>query len=189
VFLASIQYNDIHVVAPQYSYPITYASVHMNNYGYRALGEFFGVVMGRKFNGSLSPVLYPISSALSSTTITLSFNSVPGLTALAYDGSNVSAVSDGNWGFELVDDENGIEITSVQIVGNAVEITLSGAPSADAKISYAYKVLSDEIGNIGSATGVRGNLRNTWAFTSIFTEASIPQWCCVFCVPVNWSAS
>lgn len=188
VFLASVQYDDIHVVCPQYAYPITYASVHMNNYGYRALGEFFGVIMGNYFNNSIYPVLYPTGSVLSGTTITLTFNT-PGGISLVYDDSNVSEVSDGNWGFELVGDENDVEITNVQIVNNKVEISLSGSPSADAQISYAYKVLPDEMGKIGKNLGVRGNLRNNYAFTSMFTEAGIPQWCCVFCIPVNWPAS
>jgi hypothetical protein len=188
-FLADIQYDDIHLVCPQYAYPITYASVHMNNYGYRALGEFFGFVMGKKFIGSDDCVLYPISSSLTGTKITLSFNGISGDTVLVNDGINVAAVSDGHWGFELIDDENKVSITDVQIVDDTVEITLSGTPSSDAKISYAYKTLPDEMGYIGRTRGVRGNLRNKYGFNSMFTNHSTPQWCCVFCVPVNWSAS
>lgn len=191
-FLAAVNDPDIHLVCPLYSYPLTYASVHMNNYGYRFLGEFFGNIMGRYFNGQLDPALYPVSSTLTSNVISISFNNVPTLASLAYDGSNVSAVSDGNWGFELVDDINGVSITGVSIDNNTIHVTLSGAPSGDAKISYAYKSLSDELGKIGASEGVRGNLRNTWSFNTMFDDTGVtecPMWCAIFCVPVSWSIS
>lgn len=186
VFLASIEDDDIHLVCPQYCYPITYASVHMNNYGYRSLGEFFGYCIGRKFNGWAYPAMKPVKSEVSSNIITLSFNNES--SPLLYDGTNVNAVSDGHWGFELIDTDGNATISNVEIVDNKVKITLTGIPSENAKISYAYKVLPDEMGKIGSTNGVRGNLRNKWAFDSMFTNRPIPQWCPVFCVPVNWEA-
>lgn len=187
VFLASVEYEDIHYVCPQYAYPLTYASVHMNKNGYRYLGEYFGVIMGRTFNRSVDIALYPIKSELSGTTITLTFNLIGDL---SYDGTNVSAVSDGNWGFELVNDQNEAEITGVSIQNNKIAISLSGAPSNDAEISYAYKVLDDEMGKIGKEQGVRGNLRTTWAIESMFVSGTVlPHWCAIFSVPVNWSAT
>ena len=41
VFLASVQNSNIRYVCPQYAYPFTYASVHMNNNGYRFLRRIF----------------------------------------------------------------------------------------------------------------------------------------------------
>ena len=187
VFLASIDNSNIHLVAPQYCFPLTYASVHMNNYGYRALGEIFGYHIGRRFNGSFNTCLYPIKSEISGTKITLTFNNND-IINLVYDGLNVAEVSDGYWGFELIDSGSNATISNVAIVNNKVEITLSEAPSANAYISYAYKVLSDEMGKIGSTQGVRGNLRSGWAFKSIFTGLSIPQWCAIFSIPVSWQA-
>ena len=187
VFLASIEDSDIHLVCPQYCYPLTYASIHMNNYGYRYLGQFFGQIVGRAFNKYSSPSIYPVSSSLSNNVITIEFNHFGNLDI---DTGNVAAVSDGHYGFELIDDTNNAAITSVSIVNDAIQIAIDKAPSSGAKISYAYKRLADEIDHIGSTNGVRGNLRSDWSFAGMFTNdaQSIPFWCCVFCVPVNWSA-
>lgn len=186
VFKASLEDADIHIVGPQYAYPIEYASVHMNNIGYRALGEMFGYVIGRKFNSETYPALYPISSVLNGNTITLTFNALDGL---AFDTTNVAAVSDGHYGFVILGDTNNRSITNISISGNTVVITLSGAPSSGSYITYAYKTLSDEMGNIGRIDGVRGNLRTTGGYNSMIPPYTFcPMWCVVFCVPVNWTA-
>lgn len=187
VFLASIEDDDIHLVAPQYASPLTYASIHMDNNGYRTLGEFFGQAIARRFLNYADLTLYPIASYVSGTTITISFNRGGG--DLTYDGNNVSAVSDGNWGFNLVGDTNNAEITNVQIRNNTIQISLNKVPSSNAKISYAYKVLDDEKGKIGYSQGVRGNLRCTTNFRSMFRLETVANWCCVFCIPINWSAN
>lgn len=186
VFKASLEDTDVHIVGPQYAFPIEYASVHMNNVGYRALGEMFGYVIGRKFNGNIHPALYPTSSVLNGSTITLTFNA---FSDLAFDTTNVAAVSDGHYGFVILGDTNNRSITNISISGNTVVITLSGTPSSGSYITYAYKTLSDEMGNIGRINGVRGNLRTIDGYNSIVPPYTYcPMWCVVFCVPVNWTA-
>lgn len=186
VFKASLEDTDVHIVGPQYAFPIEYASVHMNNIGYRALGEMFGYVIGCKFNGDTYPALYPTSSVLNGSTITLTFNALGGL---AFDTTNVATVSDGHYGFVILGDTNNRSITNISISGNTVVITLSGAPSSGSYITYAYKTLSDEMGNIGRIDGVRGNLRTIGGYNSIVPPYTFcPMWCVVFCVPVNWTA-
>ena len=187
VFKASLEDADIHLVGPQYAYPIEYASIHMNNVGYRALGEMFGFAIIRKFLNRNSAALYPTKSVQSGNTVTITFNSFGDLT---FDTNNVAAVSDGHYGFELLNDSNNRSITNVTINGNTVVITLDGTPSSDAYISYAYKTLTDEMGNIGRQNGVRGNLRTTGGYNSMFPPNYLycPMWCAVFSVPVNWTA-
>ena len=186
VFLAASAYSDIHVVAPQYAWPILYWSAHMKNTGYRALGEYFGVVIGRAFNRWDDTVLYPIKTELSGSKITITYNSIPAFGSLMVDTSNVAAVSDGHLGFEMIGDDN-VSITDVQIVDNKIQISLSGTPASGAKISYAYKVLADEMGHIGYTDGPRGNIRSTWGFDSMFTEHILASWGIIFCIPMNWT--
>lgn len=186
VFLASVQNSNIRFVCPQYAYPFTYASVHMNNYGYRFLGEFFGNQIARDFNGSFNNTLFPTKSSYDDTTkkITIEFNANQGL---EFDINNIPAVSDDQYGFELIDNSNNVSITNIAVVNGKVEITLDNTPANGTKISYAYKPTSDEMGKIGYINGIRGNLRTSNAFQSYFTNQDLPNWCCVFCVNINYN--
>ncbi len=149
-------------------------------------GEFFGNQIGRDFNGSFNNTLYPTKSVYDDSThkITIEFNANQGL---EFDTNNIPAVSDGNYGFELIDNTNNVSITNISVVSGKVEITLDGTPANGTKISYAYKPTSDEMGKIGYIHGVRGNLRTYNAFNSYFTNQSLPNWCCIFCININYN--
>lgn len=185
VYLASLQSSNIKLVTAQYIYPITYASVHMNNYGYRTLGEYFGLEIGRDFNEYPDNVLYPTESVYDSTnnTITITFNAANNI---QFDTNNVAAVSDGNYGFELIDNTNNVNILNVGILNNKVVIALDGELAEGTKISYAYKPTADEMGFIGYQKGLRGNLRSLNGFTSYFDSRVFAMWGCIFCIPVNF---
>ena len=118
VFKASVQNSNIRLVCPQYWF--TYASVHMNNYGYRRLGEYFGNQIGRDFNNSGKSCLYPTKSVLSGNTITLTINS---MAPLGIDTGNVPQRSDGNYGF-TINDSNGAVITGVSASGTTITLLI-----------------------------------------------------------------
>ena len=185
VFMASVANPKIKLVVPQYAYPLEYASVHMKNVGYRLLGEYFGNSIFRHFNGMSSNSIYPIKSVCNGNSITVTFHA----NATKLMLNNFISVADGNYGF-AIEDSNGTSITSVVCATDStkVTITLSGNPSSDAKISYAYKVYPEVANrNPGYKTGIRGCLSDAGAFNCLKDDYSASQWCCVFNIPVNYN--
>lgn len=183
---ASIDDTDVVLVSPQYmcTYAQNNSSPHMDNYGYRKKGEYFGKAIADIYNKGVYSPLRPIKSTLSGTKVTISFN--VSNSPLILDINNVKQVSDNNYGFKLINDTNGNTITNVIINGTTVEITLSGTPSQYAQISYAYEPLTDQKGKMGKDYGVRGCLRDSSGFKSYFTGESLPNWCVAFAISLNW---
>ena len=185
VFMASVTNPKIKLVVPQYAYPLEYVSVHMKNVGYRLLGEYFGNSIFRHFKGLGSNAIYPTKSVCSGNNITITFHANASKLVL----NNFISVADGNYGF-AIEDSNGTSITSVSCTEDSpkVTVTLSGNPSLDAQISYAYKVYPEVANrNPGYKTGIRGCLSDGGAFNCLKDDYSASQWCCVFNIPVNYN--
>jgi len=158
--LAAYEANPTKTVLVGPKYFITYAAdgLHLNNYGYRRLGEYYAkawhkvVVLGQTF----SP-LRPSNVKIEGKSIDVTFTGNVG--NLALDTTLVS--NPGNFGFEYYDNATSTSISSVSLVSSTtVRIELNDVPTGDNKrIRYAYSGIPGNSG--GPTTGPRGNLRDS----------------------------
>ena len=152
--------RKIVLVGPKYT--LSYASdgVHLNNTGYRHMGEYYGRVYRHVvLEGGTWEPLRPLVAKRSGNVIRVRFW-VP-VPPLVLD--TVGVKNPGNYGFEYWDD-SGVSRPSIQAVvledEDTVKITLSKAPTGKGQVvRYAYTGVSGALG--GATTGPRGNLRDS----------------------------
>lgn len=172
------------LVGPKYFLPYALPlGQHLNNYGYRWLGAYYGKVYKRVVIDAQpwSP-LRPISVTRTGAVIIARFH-VP-VPPLVLD---TIAVSDpGNYGFEYYEDSpQPPTITSVELLSeeDAVRITLSSVPTgSNQRLRYAYTGIPGAPG--GPFTGPRGNLRDSDSEPSL-SEDPLYNWCVHFDKPIQ----
>lgn len=133
--------------------------VHLDNAGYRMLGEYYAKVYRRSIleGGSWEPV-QPLFAHRNGAIIDVRFH-VP-VAPLALDTTLVT--DPGNYGFEYHDDSTAPPaIDSVELLDeDTVRITLKSTPTgANQVVRYAMTGTSGAKG--GATTGPRGNLRDS----------------------------
>lgn len=164
--------TKIYLVAPKYilDHP---DGVHLNNYSYRRLGEYYGKVMKQVLvDGQPWLPVMPIAVVRNNNTIVAKFH-VP-VAPLAFDTTRVDLKT--NYGFEYADNSNSASITKVEIIGSdVIKVTLNKTPTgANQRLRYAYT------GTAGSGAGAhrsgapRGNLRDSDTTPALYQDASVP---------------
>jgi|GEM_PF-2144998 len=172
------------LVGPKYFLPYALPlGQHLNNYGYRWLGAYYGKVYKRVvIDGQPWSPLCPIRITRSGAVITAKFH-VP-VPPLVLDTINVS--DPGNYGFEYYDDSpQPPTITNVELLPDqdAVRITLSAEPTgSNQRLRYAYTGIPGQPG--GPFTGPRGNLRDSDSEPSL-SEDPLYNWCVHFDKPIE----
>jgi len=165
------------LVGPKYFIPYSFDGLHLDNNGYRWMGEYYARAY-RKVVLEKAPwtPLRPTSATLAGRDITVTF-AVPA-PPLVLD---TTAVSDpGNFGFEFHDDSgNTPAIESVTLVApDQVKVTLAAAPGgALRRIRYAYTGVIWSAA--GPTTGPRGNLRDSEPAVSP-SGNTLYNWCVHF---------
>lgn len=133
--------NDIVCSGPKYQYP-SGDGTHLTTEGYRQLGEKYGqIYFDRVILGKEWQPLQPTKATRDGKTITIQFHVPvkPLVWESAFDAPHQTV---DEWklgkGFE-VNTANGekIKIESAEISGNAVTLTCSTDPGANARVSYA----------------------------------------------------
>ncbi len=185
--LSSLDMLDAHetdstksvLVCPKYFFDYPSDTLHIDNLGTRALGEYYAkavhrlVVLGQTYNP-----LRPIAISTAANVISITFTGMIGL--LTFD-TNWCAFQT-NYGFEYIE-SGGPTITNVAITNatNTVQISLSAAPvnAATAHIAYAFTGATS-----GRTTGKRGNLRDSDP-TVGRDGFNLYDWCVHFYKPLN----
>lgn len=146
-------------VCPKYFLPSAADGIHLLPASSAILGAYHGRAHRQTRLGTPWKPLYITSAVRTANKVLLTYNVPSG--ALAIDTSVVSFIA--NFGFEWADngDGNAVTISSVASpVGNTIEVTLSGTPTATGqKIGYARTGVSNNAA--GPATGARGNVRDS----------------------------
>lgn len=164
--------SKIYLVTPKYIFDYS-DNVHMRNYSYRRLGEYYGKVMKKVLiDGEAWLPLSPKTLTIGGNVIKAKFN-VP-VTPLVFDTTAVDAKT--NYGFEYFDSTSSATITNVAITApDTVTITLSNTPTGSNKrLRYAYT------GTSGSAAGAhvsgapKGNLRDSDTTPALYQDGSVP---------------
>lgn len=152
--------------------------VHLYNWGYRRLGEYFGKVMKKVLvDGVAWKPTMPVSETISGNIIEARYN-VP-VAPLVFDTTAVATAT--NYGFEYSDSLSSASITNVEIVGgDTVRITLNQTPTgSNQKLRYAYTSSGTGNGysmNPQSTSTVRGNLRDSDVTPSKYQDSNVPSW-------------
>lgn len=172
-----MQPDKIYMVAPKYFLSYVPDGVHLDNKGYRWMGEYYAKAYRRiVLEGKPWIPVRPTKVSLAGAEITVTFN-VPA-PPLVLDTTLVT--DPGSYGFEFWDDSGSPPaITQVALAGpDAVKITLAKAPSGMQKrIRYAY---TGKVGALaGPTTGPRGNLRDSDA-TASPNGNKLYNWCVHF---------
>lgn len=186
--------NKIILVAPKYM--LDYQDgVHLKNYSYRRLGEYYGKVMKKVLVDKQAWLpLSPQTVTLSGNVITAKFNVPVG--PLVFDTTAVGQQA--NYGFEYFDSTSSATIpgnSSVVITGSdTVQITLSQVPTGDnPRLRYAYKATARAWAGSQINGAAKGNLRDSDATPSYYQDSNVPatmgnmlrNWCVTFDEPIT----
>jgi hypothetical protein len=169
---------------PKYQYPYFTDNVHLVNAGYEALGEKYAeVYFQRVVLGNDWQPLQPSTVEHTGNLVTVHFH-VP-VPPLAWD-TQLSAPNQGNeWqagkGFELRSGNTRIGISSVEIVGDAVQITAAADVPAGAIVGYAASATSPALTGVAPR---RGLLKDSDAMVGAFTNNPQPNFALAFELPV-----
>ena len=170
------------LVGPKYMLTYNQAS-HLDAKSYRRLGDYYAKVIHQvTVAGKPWRPVEPESAVRSGTTIDVKFH-VP-VPPLVFDVAEVLAAT--NMGFEFVDDAKSAQVTSVAILSaDTVRLTLDKTPTgANPLVKYARNgVVGGQPGS-NSATGVRGNLRDSDA-TVLSSGDPLHNWSIQFAMPVT----
>jgi lysophospholipase L1-like esterase len=175
-------------IGPQYQYPGNESNdgVHLSSLGYSMLGEKNGqVYYERELLGHDWQPLAPTSVERSGRGVTVHLH-VP-VPPLAWD-DQLDAPAIAEWvkgrGFELRGPEGNIVISSVEIVGDSVQITADGElPTSGLFVGYALS--SQGVQMTAASKGVRwGQLRDSDPFVGLKTQAPSPNYAVSFELPV-----
>ncbi len=173
--------GKIILVGAKYNIPYAADGLHLNNHGYRQMGEYYAKVYRRVVleGGTWEPVR-PVSAAISGDEIKIAFK-VP-VPPLVLDTTLVT--DPGDYGFEYTDDSaTPPQIASVAIDGaTGVKIKLSAVPTGpNSRVRYA--MTSVPKAKAGPTTGPRGNLRDSDKTPSLHGY-DLYNWAVHFEVPV-----
>ena len=174
---SDMQPDKIYMVGPKYFLSYVPDGVHLDNKGYRWMGEYYAKAYRRiVLEGKPWIPVRPTKIALAGAEITITFN-VPA-PPLVLDTMLVT--DPGNNGFEYWDDSGSPPaITQVALTGpDTVKITLAKAPAGNQKrVRYAY---TGKVGALaGPTTGPRGNLRDSDKTASL-NGNNLYNWCVHF---------
>lgn len=159
-YLAQKNNNDkIIVVAPTYQLQFAPDGLHFTSVSERKLGQYFAhayvqtTLQGKTWQPLKPKQLYRFDNIVY---VRFLVPSAP----IVLDTTNVS--NPGNFGFEFADDSNNTpQIVKVETInGDTVKITLSGIPTGNKVVRYAW-TRNNNGAAPGPFTGVRGNLRDT----------------------------
>lgn len=166
--LVGPEYNFLHQTAAEIAAGAN--SLHLQNYGYRLMGEYIRRVYDRfVLRGQPWVPLCPASIVVQGASIVINYNVPSGPLVL-----DTSLVSDpGNYGFSFTD-QIGTTIQSVAVTGaSQVTITLSRVPSAAGRtLSYAVIGVPGTGGVQGPTGGERGCLRDSSPDLSYYPDAT-----------------
>lgn len=160
--------------------------VHANNETYRMLGRYHGRALAKMVKGASLVSLDARSIALSGSTITVRF-AVP-KPPLVFDTEWVAEAR--HYGFDVWSPslQRLDLIQSLNTVGDAVEIKLSGPPPAGAILSYGIGHPGDSA-TAGRRQGPRGNLRDSEGDGDFLIDAGggkrrLDNWALLFADPI-----
>ena len=136
-------------------------SLHLVSSQYTILGEYYAKAYWQHvIQGTQWHPLRPTSVSRSGAVITLVYGAQGRVGDLVFDTTAVTALADGNYGFEYTDSATGlIHVQSVAITDAAngvVQVTLTGNPGAGGFFTYGASGSGG-----GPVTGTRGNLRDS----------------------------
>jgi hypothetical protein len=171
------------LVGPKYFLPYALpVGLHLNNQGYRWLGEYYGKVYRKVVvEGAPWTPLKPHQIVRTGAVVTATFD-VP-VPPLVLDTNMVS--DPGNYGFEYFDESDSPPtITGVELLDDrTVQITLSSVPSGNnPRLRYAYTAIPGNPG--GPTTGPRGNLHDSDSEVSPYSD-TLYNWCVHFDKPIQ----
>lgn len=151
---------------PTYQYPLR-DTIHYNDYGKMMFADVCAYVLDYVVRQKVAwNPLWPVAGGLtrSGAVITIPLTLPPGALGLAFDDDWVQTVT--NRGFKFLQTGgNCVSISSVSIVGNSIQITLSATPTGTSKkIQYAY---DNNTGTANWSTG-RGQVYATTDWQSLF---------------------
>lgn len=179
VYNASKENTNIIIPCAQYTQLYEEYNIHMSEYGYRNLGEYFGLALNQTLD-----ILRDDYKPLKPSLITLSGNKV----TLKYDVeykplvidtslSNNPAFANNCCGFKVHAD-NSPNITNVEIQNSdTVVLTLSEIPTGTVSVSYAYDVAE---GNTIGKNANRGHIRDSRKVKSYFDDSYLYNWGIIF---------
>lgn len=174
------------MVAPKYFFEYQ-DGVHLKNYMYKLLGEYYGKVM-KKVIVDRQPwlPLHATNTSLSGNVITVNFH-VP---APPLQWNSNTVLQQINYGFEYFDDSQSAEIQSVALGANgtSVLITLSNVPTgANKKIAYAYTGIPGQGAGPEKVYSTKGNLCDSDTTPMLFPGnypaaygTTLKNWCVTF---------
>lgn len=174
------------MVAPKYYFDYQ-DGVHLKNYAYKLLGEYYGKVM-KKVIVDKQPwlPLHATQPTITGNVITVNFH-VP-VPPLQFDTETV--LEQFNKGFEYFDDTQSADIQSVALGenGTSVIITLTNVPTgANKKIAYAYTGIPGQGAGPEKQYATKGNLCDSDATPILFPGnypskygSTLKNWCVTF---------
>ena len=169
--------------SPKYFLTAATGNLHLINTSYKLLGEYYAkAILSVHTTGSWTPLQMSNSTVLGSV-VTVNFN-IP-VAPLVLDTTLVWPHT--NYGFEYFDATSSRTISSVAKSGNQVNVTLSGAPGANAWVGYAMTCPAGGVSFCAStnhtvaadANYVGGNIRDsdtTVSLSSTGTGISLYNW-------------
>ena len=179
-----------------------YDDVHAQNYAYRNMGNMYGVSAFDKSVNNIKPkYVRPLSHVVNGLEVTITFD-VP-KPPLALDTTWITQLSDGNYGFNILNvanenvgtsgtiSEATTRINSVALSGtDKVVLSLSRTPVTGERITYGVNGTgwtdingTETLGRSGRVNGGRGCLRDSLNITNnntgvVFTE--LYNWSVIF---------
>jgi len=174
--------NNIICAGPKYQYPYASDNVHLVTRGYELLGEKYGeVYFQRVVLGNAWQPLQPISVARSGRVVTVRFHvPVPPLawdTALPMPHQTALTQWRAGRGFELRNGNTVLTISSVQIVGDAVQITAAANVPAGATVGYAVTSDGTQLAGVSRRWG---KLIDSDRTVGVFTGQAQPNFAVAF---------
>jgi Fibronectin type III domain len=178
--------GKIILVTPKYF--LDYSDgLHLNNYTYKYLGEYYGKVMKKVIVDKETWLpLHAIEATILGNVITVTFH-VPA-PPLQFD--TTSLLEQFNKGFEYFDDAQSADIQSVALGANgtSVIITLTNVPTgANKKVAYAYTGIPAQGAGREKVYSTKGNLCDSDAFPVQFPgnypsyySNTLKNWCVTF---------
>ena len=150
--------------------------IHLTNYHYRVMGEYYAEAVYRQLYGSGWEPLRPTAVTRTNAEVWVTFTGSEG--GLTLDTTTVS--DPGNYGFTFTNNAGETNISSVVVTNaNTVVVTLSGTPTgANPLLRYAFNATSTD--HAGRLTGARGCLRDQRASVGTVTGTNLYNWCVVF---------
>jgi hypothetical protein len=174
------------LVAPKYFFEYQ-DGVHLKNYMYKLLGEYYGRVM-KKVIVDREPwlPLHATSTSISGNIITVNFH-VP---SPPLQINTTTLLEQFHYGFEYFDDTQSADIQSVALGANgtSVIITLTNAPTGtNKKVAYAYTGIPGQGAGPEKVFSTKGNLCDSDSTPMLFPGnyptaygTTLKNWCVTF---------